>query len=98
LPLPRRRKKMRTPMMAIIAAPPMEPPTMAPTGAGDDELAGVSEYVMFMVSAVEVVGEGDGEEVGLDEDVEEDWLVEELLAVELEKPVNVVKVLPTSPA
>jgi hypothetical protein len=28
--------------MAMTAAPPTEPPTMAPMGAGDDELVGVA--------------------------------------------------------
>jgi hypothetical protein len=36
---------MRTPIMAITATPPTEPPTMAPMGAGDDELVGVEGFV-----------------------------------------------------
>jgi hypothetical protein len=28
---------MRTPMIAMTATPPTEPPTIAPMGAGDDE-------------------------------------------------------------
>jgi hypothetical protein len=47
----------------------------------------------------EVVGEGDREEEAeLDEGVEEDGLGAEEDNEELRKPVNVVRILPTSPA
>jgi hypothetical protein len=75
--------------MAITAAPPTEPPTMAPTGADDDELVDVAADVMVRVSMVEVVGEGDGdEEVELDEGFEEVELEEGFEEVELDEGVE----------
>jgi hypothetical protein len=106
----RRRKKMRRPIMAITATPPTEPPTMAPMGAGEDELVGVAGDVddvgfenTVWLCVLEVVGDGDGEEeeeLELDEGDEEDrtGLVNDSdFEDELGKPVNVDRVLPTSP-
>jgi hypothetical protein len=104
----RRRKKRRRPIMAITATPPTEPPTMAPMGAGEDELVGVAGDVgdvgfagTVWLCVLEVVGEGDGEEeVELDEGDEDDragWVNDSDFEVELGNPVNVDRVLPTSP-
>lgn len=99
-------------MMATTVKPPTKPPTMAPMGAWDDALVSITGGAGDVGAAgtvslcvIKVVGEVDRDgvdELELGDGVEDDngvgFVKDSDSKVELKKPVNVVKILPTFPA